>query len=173
MPDEYVQQIIDQLQPELEKMTNEDAEIVDQPNVHPRYVGYSVCGACHEAIVAQLSQSKHALAYQTLVGKNEHKSAACLPCHVVGYNKAGGWNILSNSIRPEMRGVQCESCHGPGEYHVALASGGTKPPDLEKDGRGPTGIVRPTRETCLKCHDEPNSPHFSFDTYWQEIKHKR
>jgi hypothetical protein len=24
---------------------------------------------------------------------------------------------------------------------------------------------------CVKCHDGDNSPEFSFETYWQQIRH--
>lgn len=170
-PDEYVQSIIDEIQPELERLANKDAEKEDQPGVHPRYVGYSSCASCHPEIVKQLESAKHSIAYETLKEKKEHKSAACLPCHVVGYNKAGGWNILKNTERPEMRGVHCESCHGPGEYHLALMSGEKPPEDLQSGGRNAKGLQTASERTCVVCHDTPNSPNFKFELYWPKIKH--
>lgn len=172
-PDEYVQQIIDEVQPQLEHLANEDAEIEDQPGVHPRYVGEKACTQCHAQIVEQLAASKHAQAYLTLQAKNEQRSAACLPCHVTGYNKAGGWNILKNSERPDMRGVHCENCHGPGEYHVAVQSGQKAPPDLALGGRNKLGLQPASESSCLACHDEPNSPNFDFKAYWPQIQHSK
>jgi 2',3'-cyclic-nucleotide 2'-phosphodiesterase (5'-nucleotidase family) len=170
-PDEYVQQIVDEVQPQLEKLANDDAEIEDQPGVHPRYVGETACTPCHAQIVQQLANSKHAQAYETLKAKDQQRSAACLPCHVTGYNKAGGWNILKNSERPEMRGVHCENCHGPGEYHVAIKTGQKAPADLALGGRDKFGLQPAGERTCLACHDAPNSPNYDFKIYWPKMKH--
>jgi 2',3'-cyclic-nucleotide 2'-phosphodiesterase (5'-nucleotidase family) len=170
-PDEYVQQIINEVQPQLERLANEDAEVEDQPGVHPRYVGESACAQCHAQIVQQLAASKHVHAYEALQAKDQQRSAACLPCHVTGYNKAGGWNILKNSERPEARGVHCENCHGPGEYHVAVQSGLKAPPDLTLGGRNKSGLLTASERTCGACHDEPNSPNFDFKVYWPKIQH--
>ncbi len=170
-PDEYVQTLVDEIQPELERLTNEEAEMQDQPGVHPRYVGTTACATCHPAIVKQLSASHHTQAYETLKAKDQQRSAACLPCHVTGYNKAGGWNILKNTEREELRGVHCESCHGPGEYHVALKTDAPVPADLTANGRNAAGLLTAGEQTCKVCHDEPNSPKFDFASYWPKIMH--
>lgn len=170
-PDEYVQTLVDEIQPELERLANEDADVQDLPGVHPRYVGTTACASCHQQVVDRLSESKHGHAYETLKEKDQHRSAACLPCHVTGYNKAGGWNILKNAEREEMRGIHCESCHGPGEYHVALKTGSPAPADLTANGRNAAGLLTASERTCLVCHDEPNSPQFSFEKYWPQIEH--
>lgn len=170
-PDEYVEQIISEVEPQLERLANDDAEIEDQPGVHPRYVGDSACARCHANIVQQLAATKHLQAYDDVKEKGQQRSAACLPCHVTGYNKAGGWNILKNSERPEMRGVHCESCHGPGEYHVILRTTKKAPPDIASGGRNAVGLQPASKRTCLVCHDEPNSPKFDYETYWPKVKH--
>lgn len=172
-PDEYVQTIISEIEPQLERFANEDAELEDQPGVHPRFVGENVCAKCHAKIVDQLASSKHTQAYASLQAKNQQRSAACLPCHVTGYNKAGGWNILKNSERPAMRGVHCENCHGPGEYHVAVQSGEKAPADLTLGGRNKLGLLPAGETTCLNCHDQPNSPRFNFKEYWPKIQHSK
>ena len=52
--------------------------------------------------------------------------------------------------------VGCESCHGPSSKHVADEN--VKTPWLAAD-------------SCLACHDHENSPHFEYDSYWQQVEH--
>ena len=170
-PDEYVLQIISEVEPQLERLANDDAEIEDQPGVHPRYVGDNACAQCHENIIKQLAGTRHLQAYESVKKEGQQRSAACLPCHVTGYNKAGGWNILKNAERPEMRGVHCESCHGPGEYHVAFRTTKVAPPDIALGGRNKVGLQPTSERTCLACHDEPNSPKFDYKVYWPKVQH--
>jgi len=170
--DPEVEKIIMDLQPVLERLETQQYQhsLLDQPGVHPRYVSSDTCGVCHKDVVRQLASSAHTQAYDSLVAQGQQKSPACLPCHVVGRNKPGGWNVLLNP--PPMRGVQCESCHGPGEYHEMKMAGKPVPADFAAGGRNRFGLLPMTREGCIVCHDTMNSPHFNYDTYWPKIAHK-
>lgn len=169
-PDEETEKIIVQLEPELEKAQIKiDEETAQLPGKHPYYVGHLECAKCHNAIAQQMEASAHARAYESLVGKSQHRSAACLPCHVVGYGQPSGWNILHNP--PLMQGVQCENCHGPGEYHVMLENKQPAPPDLQAEGRDAHGLQPANKAGCVVCHNTVNSENFNFDTYWPKIKH--
>ena len=180
--DDNVKQIIAALKPDLQKLENEQAEEAwsqSQELPHPWYVGHNACMTCHANIVESLSHTKHREAFDNLVhrGPDSQKDPRCLPCHVTGHNKPGGWNRLASAeIKDMMKGVSCEACHGPGEYHVKLlsaAEGWQRPADLAGGGRGPLGIARANQETCLKCHDDENSPSFNFGKYWPHIQHNQ
>ncbi len=101
-------------------------------------------------------------------GEGSHYGASCLGCHTVGYDptaaNAGfddlaaldGWSfpplpasqtnfdLTRYAALPAdlqgMRGMQCESCHGPMEQH--------------------TGVVKPAQmfsvNSCAGCHDAPS-----------------
>jgi hypothetical protein len=173
-PSPEVLAILEATQPKLEAEANRKAEeAAKHSGPHPWYAGASTCATCHSDISLMLQETQHIHAYETLVADDEHKSAACLPCHVVGYEHPdrGGFNIFDKE--PETLGVRCENCHGPGEYHVAIMSGEPAPPDLQEDGRNEFGLVPVTAgpETCTGCHDELNSVGFDFDVYWPRIQH--
>jgi hypothetical protein len=182
--DSKVQGIVDLIDESLEFLENEEAERRMQAEiVHPVYVGYESCRQCHGEIVEQHLKTAHATALRSLVEVGQQTSAACLPCHVQGHGGlpgvswSGGWNIIDD--QGNMRGVHCESCHGPGEYHLAVISAqtsGQNLPDeiaaeLSKDGRNKVGLLSVGKESCLVCHDAENSPKFDYSEYWQSIKH--
>ena len=173
-PSQDAQSIIDATQPSLEAEANRLAEEkVNFSGPHPWYIGQTQCAMCHSDIVLMLQETKHVHAYETLVVEEQHRSAACLPCHVVGYETPdrGGFNVFEKA--PETQGVKCESCHGPGEYHALMMSGQPAPSDATEQGRTASGLlpVTPNASSCVNCHDELNSVGFSFEKYWPRIQH--
>ena len=96
------------------------------------YVGASGCSNCHKVATASWEMSVHAKAFEVLkpgVKKQEKLKGKldpnkdyttdkiCLKCHATGYQEIGGFKDAAST--PEMAGVGCESCHGPGsEYRV-------------------------------------------------------
>ncbi|MGH7742230.1 MAG: multiheme c-type cytochrome, partial [Candidatus Eiseniibacteriota bacterium] len=118
------------------------------------YVGMEICARCHSAEVEQWKTTPHARAWQTLVEKRKDATPDCIPCHVVGYNKAGGF--ISSAATPRLVNVQCEACHGMGTGHEAFAM---KPAHI-------------TEQVCVVCHTSSNSPTFNFATYEPHIMHK-
>ena len=76
-----------------------------------------------------------------------------------------GW--VSAERTPLLKGNQCENCHGPGSRHA------DRPDDPEF--RRPMAMTAESARSnafCTKCHDEDNSPHFKFDTFYPQIFHK-
>lgn len=71
-----------------------------------------------------------------------------MKCHVTGYEQDGGF--LDNELTPEMAGVQCEECHGPGSNHVNNPAG------------EPAKSKVPGVEIGRKCHTAGQDAGFSY-----------
>jgi hypothetical protein len=153
----------------------------DKENI---YAGVQRCKVCHETdemgnqyAVWKLSQ--HANAYKTLLTEESaqiakswglslpaQESPECLKCHVTGYNnsKAEFGKKFNNED-----GVQCESCHGPGEsYRKENIM-------CDRDLSKANGLILPKPEDCLTCHNEesPRYKTFSYESYYEKMKHKK
>jgi nitrate/TMAO reductase-like tetraheme cytochrome c subunit len=98
--------------------------------------------------------------YETLVRVRAEFDPDCLPCHTVGFGQRGGFRSAART--PDLKGVQCESCHGPAEDHARAM----------KSGASWKNAFRPvTPGTCIRCHDEENSENFVYESYWPKIRH--
>ncbi len=114
------------------------------------------CAKCHKAEYEIWQKSRHSHAFAALEEKSRTFDAACIGCHSLGFQKAGGF--VNIKATPQLANVQCESCHGPGAEHVAKPTAGNyKTP--------------PKNASCLICHDPENSPDFVFEKYWPVIAH--
>lgn len=71
----------------------------------PLFVGAKTCGACHPRAYEQWAASPHARAFELLPAQAREKPQ-CLQCHSLDREES-------------LRGVQCESCHGPGAQYAA------------------------------------------------------
>ncbi len=70
----------------------------------------------------------------------EDKNYDCGPCHMTAYNPVGHQDDLPGMIGTWAEdGIQCEECHGPGEFHV-------------QEPRGVNMIIDRSNEQCGKCH---------------------
>ena len=129
------------------------------------------CGSCHTTEQSQWASSAnlHAASAADVLANAEHNTAElltddCLKCHstfdAVAANLRGG--ILATE------GVSCESCHGPGSAY--------KSPTIMKDLAlsQKNGLVIPTKELCLKCHNKENPffKEFNYDAAHAKIAHK-
>lgn len=100
-------------------------------------------------------QSNHARAYATLQKVRQENNSECLDCHVTGFGRATGFVDMFST--PRLKGVQCESCHGPGSLHAARPAAGY--------GRWATPAG------CTICHTWERSLNFEMSSYWVRIKH--
>ncbi len=120
--------------------------------------GTDACRSCHTADAEIWDASAHAHAWETLVSSGAHVDASCQHCHTTGFGRPGGFESVRRSVA--RTDVGCESCHGPSAAHAA------NPKTL-------TGFGAAAKDQCTTCHDQENSPHFSFDDYWSQIVHGR
>ena len=156
----------------------------------PRYIGAAKCKNCHASDESgnqygAWCESKHSHAFEALASEEARSagqergvaepqtSEKCLKCHVTAYGQpAERFKGKFDSTR----GVQCESCHGPGEHHMKARFLAASQPDATGDyvAVPPTEIVtQPPREVCLGCHNEesPTFKPFCFKKRWQKIQH--
>lgn len=144
-------------------------------------------------------ETKHANAFETLktpaaretatklgITTNPWETPKCVKCHTTGFGNGGYeikdkafWEQVTESGKPTkevkrmaaLQHVGCEACHGPGENYkskktmTAIFHG-----DISKES---VGMLTPTRETCIQCHNEesPSFHGFDFDEFFPKISH--
>lgn len=135
------------------------------------FVGAETCKSCHPKTFEKWAASKHAHAFEDIVKdpkgrRSDHQfDAECVSCHTTGFEYNSGW--ISAEKTANLKGNQCENCHGPASKHVAEPTN----PEFRR------AIARKADEVnktgfCIRCHDMDNSPHFKFEVYWEKIAHK-
>jgi len=112
------------------------------------------CQSCHYSAYEKWHASGHASALQTLV-KKDRVVPECIPCHVTSYRNGDAFDT-SDLVSRES--VSCESCHGPGNVHVATQ----RKSDI---------VARPAKDVCLKCHNTDTSPRFDYAKALSKITH--
>ena len=134
------------------------------------YVGSRQCKFCHNKPhngeqYTVWKSNRHSKAFETLFSREALKfarsrglrtppseSAACLKCHVTGYD-VETQTYLEKLAKED--GVQCESCHGPGSAHMAdgkiLRVNKDAVVDLSAN------IILAESSICVTCHN-PESP---------------
>lgn len=124
-----------------------------QENGPDRFLGSALCMRCHEDQAKQWKSTPHARAWQALVNAKKDATPDCIPCHVVGYNKPGGF--VSAIETPDRTNVQCENCHGMGTDHEAFASVPRKV----------------TEATCVTCHKGDNDATWNYAVKLPKVIH--
>ena len=124
------------------------------------YVSATACQRCHEQEYQQWSATRHAFAYETLLKKERYFDAGCVSCHTTGFGYATGFQIGDSDST--LKGVQCETCHGPGKQHI---------------GNPKKSNIRSGADTslCLQCHDPKHSPGFEevVALHTKDVNHSR
>ncbi len=128
------------------------------------YVGSYACSSCHPAVFRHWGGTRHATAYETLAKAGRAFDPECVICHVVGLNYITGFQ--SKETSPNLEGVGCEACHGPGSLHTAHTHA-DRPEGLPLQ----EGYGKVTPEGCKVCHDREHDPLFHFETRWEGIRH--
>lgn len=157
-----------------------------------RFIGAQKCKTCHASEetgnqVEALQKMKHAHAFEALATAEAKKSAkekgledpqkadACVKCHVTAFGVAE--TEIAKGF-DKSAGIQCESCHGPGEAHMKarMAAAAEEDPSAPKVYKGvPEGeVVHMTpMSVCTTCHNKesPNYKEFCFCKMKAEIRH--
>lgn len=146
------------------------------------YIGAEQCKVCHDKKPegAQFSVWKdmmHAKAFETLktdaakkaaeergITKPPHEAPECLKCHVTAYDVEA--MAAPAKIKPEL-GVQCESCHGPGESHVADGRDVMFKKKTADEVDWMAKLTTIEEKDCLECHNE-ESPTWNPEKYTKE-----
>jgi len=165
-----------------------------------KFIGAEKCKNCHQSEstgnqYGSWHGAGHAKAFETLASDqakeiakakgiaDPQKSDQCLKCHTTAFGVAA--DLVKKGFDPKL-GVQCESCHGPGENHVkarfaaAAKSGGEEGFGDEKGAapayqKLPEGELGPDvdQKTCLGCHngESPTFKPFCFYERSAKIAH--
>jgi hypothetical protein len=134
------------------------AVVLVAPAFADDYVGADRCGTCHEVQYKQWKRSGHAnsLARLTRVQRDD---ATCRTCHT----------MVPASDDPNLAGVQCESCHGPGRFY--------EPNYVMRDKvlSELNGLAKIDATTCTPCHtkDAPSVSPFTFDEKLDLVRHQK
>ncbi|HEY4760102.1 MAG TPA: multiheme c-type cytochrome, partial [Thermoguttaceae bacterium] len=148
-----------------------------QQELNGKFVGSQKCEECHEISYKIWKKSTHSKAYETLAKLDPPRNfdPECVSCHVVGWHPTrffpyqGGYESLEKTRH--LIDTGCETCHGPGEKHVAAEAGSNEA--LQIKYRKAVVVTKDDSEKffCASCHDLDNSPDFVFEEYWPLVEH--
>jgi nitrate/TMAO reductase-like tetraheme cytochrome c subunit len=106
-----------------------------------KYVSEKRCYMCHRSQAKLHEGTTHAKSFKNLSDHNQEKDPKCLSCHTTGYGKPSGF--VDAKSTPELAGVGCQACHGPGSAHIEEG--------LSKEQKRQS-ISLTTPDSCIKCH---------------------
>ena len=142
-----------------------------------KYVGTKKCRSCHEDAWSKWAKSKHSTAWKSLKETAQPPrdfDPECIGCHVVGWDGLQHFPYIegfqSEEKSPELLNVGCESCHGPGERHIAAELDDDE--TTQEKIRNSMRLGDDVKNVCYSCHDGDNSPEFDFETYYPLISHE-
>ena len=123
------------------------------PPAGQTYIGVKRCLSCHPKQCATWQKTKHARKAWEIAPERKWVPAECFPCHATGYGQPTGFKDPEST--PELGGVTCEACHGPGSNHEEICH-----PYIDKQKLDPAEekIARdsiykvPPRNVCAACH---------------------
>lgn len=140
------------------------------------YVGTKNCKKCHLKEYKSWAETAMAKTFDVLKAgeRAEAKEKAgldptkdyttdpeCVRCHVTGYGKTGGFVDIETT--PELAGVSCEMCHGPGGTYTQDEYMSLKNREYKRSEVVAVGMVEKVGpDQCTGCHNS-ESPFVSDD----------
>ena len=144
------------------------------------YVGSKKCKMCHIKEYKSWEATNMAKAFDVLKpgersdakskagldpAKDYTTDATCVKCHVTGYGESGGFTDVEST--PDLVGVGCEMCHGPGGTYIKPEHMSLKNKEYKKADLVAVGMVDQVAEgQCRGCHNEESpfvGPGYVFD----------
>lgn len=129
-----------------------------------KYLGYDRCKGCHaKQFVSWKEGSMGAEAFEALKpgeraeskvdagldpNKDYTNEPECLRCHATGYGKPGGF--INADETPDLAGITCEACHGPGESYWKVMAKKRRTYTLVNLVK--KGYFPPEQPICDQCH---------------------
>ncbi len=108
----------------------------------PTYVGAARCKMCHMPQFRAWEAGAKSKTWDRI--KDAADRDKCVACHTTGAGQPGGFT--SAEATPNLTGVQCESCHGPGSAHVAL-------PASNREHAARAATINKFITDCRSCHN--------------------
>lgn len=124
-------------------------------------VGPDACASCHEEAVTAWKSSGHAGAMKHL-DATQAGQVECVSCHATP--DASGAPPKTVEGFDVDHGVACESCHGPGEAHVAA------PSKTNIQGLGESCPECVLDAICTSCHDTEWDPAWNLEVRTEAIR---
>ncbi len=122
--------------------------------------GRTGCRRCHLQEYRSWERTPHADALETLP-EESRGDANCVKCHTTGYGEPTGFTSVADT--PNLAGVGCEACHGPGSLYKE------KEVMESLDAAVAAGLNIPDEQTCVSCHNS-ESPTFPGEFNYEEMK---
>ena len=153
--------------------------------VEATYVGVEGCMMCHLPHFESWGKTKMSKVFELLKpgvraeakkkagidpNKDYTEDEFCLMCHTTGYGEPGGFVSIDET--PELVGVQCEMCHGPGSIYSEMMfkkRGTYTIADYMKKG----GLTMPSKDNnvCVKkCHNVTSPFVYNLDFNFEDRK---
>jgi len=145
--DQKVAAMITEYRQSLKKSSGTSPVPAAAPGEQVHYTGHEACASCHEARHRFWLTTDHSRAFDSLAPKNAQADPDCIPCHVTGYMRRTGY--WPKAPREDLRGVQCEVCHGIGSLHAA-------------DPQSYSLVHLPLAPRCMDCHTEKQDGDFDY-----------
>ena len=137
-----VEAIRSQLPPSAGRASHPPSSSSVPPPAGGTYLGAETCRTCHSGPYHQWETTAHAHAFDPQADGGQ------LARLVTGFGRPEGYR--SDRSEPDLRGVQCEACHGPGSEHTR---GGGR--TMKKD-------------VCSPCHGEAG---WDFAAAMEKVRH--
>jgi len=129
-------------------------------------LGAEACRSCHEDEYSWWKSSRHQAAMSSLRAHEPPQSddPACVRCHATAIASGTPPDTMDGFRVDE--GVGCESCHGPGEAHVAAqGAAGTI------EGLGEDCPVCVIEAVCTGCHTKQWDATWDLDSDLPKVEH--
>ena len=107
-----------------------------------RYIGPRSCRICHRDFYNGRKDDLHFHTFKKIVDVGYAREPRCLGCHATGYGVPTGFTDEKKT--PQLSGVHCEGCHGPGNIHMRLNDGGGFLAGVDNPDR--------LKRMCKACH---------------------